>query len=264
MAERPSRLDLARLVSGDLPPTEAAELRARIAASPEDQARLAELQGHAAEFEQVAELQRAALRRRLEAEAATPRRQPSRWWRPLAVLVPVAAAAAVVLVISHRIEPLATPPVEDIAFKGQLAVHVVARRGETQFAVEPGVELAPGDALRFVVTAATPGYLTVFSVDGRGEASPFYPESAPATSAAPLRLERAGQQTLPGSVVLDEAPGPERLFVVFSPRPFERGPVHERARQLCAAGPCQTVSARALGVDGAVQLLTVSKRGGGR
>jgi hypothetical protein len=253
----PSQLELARLVAGELPPEEARRVEEAALASPEARQRLEALRAHVAEYEQVAPRQLAALRQRLEAEGASSR--VPFWRRPLVVLAPLAAAAAaVMLVLVLRAPP--PGPEDAVRFKGALAVRVVARRGESQLVVQVGSELAAGDVLRFVVTVPAPGYLTVFSVDGRGELSPFYPETDPAKDARPLRLERAGQHELPGSVTLDDAPGPERLFVVFSPEPFERAPLHARARELARRGAA--VSAAALGIQGAVERIDASKRAG--
>lgn len=195
-------------------------------------------------------------------EQAAPKEAPARGrgWRPWVVLVPagvVAAAVAGVLALRPPAPPTAEPAV---SFKGALAVRVVARRGATQLTVRSGELLAAGDALRFVITAPAPGYLSVFSLDGRGAISPFCPDSDPAADFRPLRLERAGQHELPGSVVLAAAPGPERLFVVFSVDTFDRRRVHARVRELVAQRA--EVTARAVGLRGAVELISVGKRGG--
>ncbi len=259
MPERPpspSQLELARLVAGELSAEEARRVEEAALASPEARQRLEALRAHVSEYEAVAPRQLAALRQRLEAEGA--RAGTPFWRRPLVLLAPLAAAAAaVMLVLVLRAPP---GPEDAVGFKGALAVRVVARRGESQLVVQPGAELAAGDALRFVVTVPAPGHLTVFSVDGRGELSPFYPESEPAQDERPLRLERAGQHELPGSVTLDDAPGPERLFVVYSPAPFARGPLHARVRELVRRGAA--VTAAELGIQGAVERLDAAKRAG--
>jgi hypothetical protein len=114
--------------------------------------------------------------------------------------------------------------------KGTMKFQVVAKRGDHQFRVDPGAELRENDALRFVVVTDRGGWVSVFSVDSRGAVSPFYPDTEPAGDPSPLRLDRAGRHELPGSIVLDDALGPEHFVVVFSPGEFDRGEVFSWAR----------------------------------
>ena len=101
---------------------------------------------------------------------------------------------------------------------------VAVARGGAAGAAElaaPDAVVGAGDALRFAYEAPEDGHLLVLDLDGRGEASVLHPFGA-ATS-APLP---AGQREfLPGSVVLDDAPGPELLVAVFSRRPVDAAPL---------------------------------------
>jgi hypothetical protein len=91
---------------------------------------------------------------------------------------------------------------------------VYVRHGEQVRAVEDGARVLPGDALRFHVSPSQPGsFVWVVSVDGSGRVSRL----APAEGDVPLQLEAA--TTLPGSAVLDDAQGPERLYLFLSERP---------------------------------------------
>ena len=105
----------------------------------------------------------------------------------------------------------------------------VSSRGLRQ-SLRPGAVLAPGDAVRFVVEPAGHRYLLVVSLDGAGKVSVYHPfdgaESAPL--AATARVE------VPGSIVLDRAPGPERIVAVFSDAPLSAAAVGQR---LAAAAP---------------------------
>ena len=68
------------------------------------------------------------------------------------------------------------------------------------------------------VAAAHPDqrYVTVGSVDGTGRFSPFYPANLDGHS---VTLPALGQPLGP-PIVLDAAPGPERIVVVRSARPL--------------------------------------------
>ncbi len=154
--------------------------------------------------------------RQLERRAAAAPRK--RWlWPVLAACVPL----LFVLVLVPRL-------VEEngVRMKGDAFRVVVSRSGGTPELLAPDAQVRPGDALRFAYEAPEAGHLLVLELDGRGAASVFYPYGS-ATS-APLA---AGQRDfLPGSVVLDDAPGPEWLLAVFSPRPVEAAPLLEALR----------------------------------
>ena len=125
--------------------------------------------------------------------------------------------------------------------------------------MEQGQRLKAGDELRFVVTTAAAGYLSVLSVDGDLKASPFYPDTDPAANVAPLRLDRSGRHELPGGVILDDAKGTEHLVVLFSPAKFSRAEAHRRLEQALRVKAPGAIKAAAVGVDGAVQIISVEK-----
>jgi hypothetical protein len=133
-----------------------------------------------------------------------------RRWLP-ALLVPVLAAAAVMLWLGRK------APVEpDIGIKGDVTFQVFAKRGTEVLQLRDGTKLRAGDAIRFVAGAQTARYLLIGSVDGSGKATLYYPYGGP-------RSGEIGKMPaeLPGSIVLDAAPGPERLFAIFSAQPIE-------------------------------------------
>src|SRR5262249_40617445 len=59
-------------------------------------------------------------------------------------------------------------------------------------------------------------YLLVCSVDGAGKASVYFPFGGSESGTIELR----NRVELPGSVILDDAPGPERVFALFSAKPL--------------------------------------------
>lgn len=140
-------------------------------------------------------------------------RPASSWrrWLP-ALVVPVLAAAALVLWL--RKDPGPTQP--DIGIKGDVTFQVFAKRGNEVMQLRDGTKLRAGDAIRFVAGAQSARYLLIGSVDGSGKATLYYPYGGP-------RSGEIGKvpAELPGSIVLDAAPGPERLFAIFSAQPIE-------------------------------------------
>jgi hypothetical protein len=138
--------------------------------------------------------------------------QRRRWWLGLGAPALAAAALAVVLV--------ARPGDGYRATKGDLTVEVAARRAGAVFAVDGATDVSPGDELQFTVRTAAPAterYVLIGSVDGTGKFSPFYPPSLDGRS---VPVPPAGTPLSP-PVVLDDAPGPERVAVVLSERPLD-------------------------------------------
>ena len=77
--------------------------------------------------------------------------------------------------------------------------------------------LHAGDALRFVLEPVGRPYLLIASVDGQGKASIYHPFGGSSSA----RVAPQGMVEAPaGSVVLDTAPGPERVFAFWSSEPL--------------------------------------------
>jgi hypothetical protein len=162
--------------------------------------------------------------RQLERREAAPAARPSPWRRlvpALGLAVPVVLA----LVLAPR---LVQPPAGGVTMKGdgfRVAVARAGGAGAPELAAGDAV-VHPGDGLRFSYEAGEDGYLLVLDLDGRGEASVLHPFGA--SAAAPLAANH--REFLPGSVVLDDAPGPEFIVAVFSRRPLEAAPLLEALR----------------------------------
>jgi hypothetical protein len=160
------------------------------------------------------------------------------WWRARWLAPVVACAVAVVLVVAPRarVRP-------ELGVKGGGLLRVYARhRGEVTL-VGDGTRLTPGDRIRFVVQSDFP-YALVVSADGEGTRSVYLPHGGGASQAIPPRVP----VEVPGSIELDGARGPERIWALFSRRPLA---VAEVAAAIRAAGDLR--KAATLAVPGAVQ-----------
>jgi len=145
---------------------------------------------------------------------------PRRLVPALGLAVPLALAVVLLPRLLER-------PGDGVTMKGDGFRVAVARAGGGAPELAAGDAIVhPGDALRFSYEAARDGYLLVLDLDGRGTASVLHPFGA--SAAAPLAANQ--RDFLPGSVVLDDAPGPEFVIAVFSPRPFEAAPLLEALR----------------------------------
>ena len=159
-----------------------------------------------------------------------------RWWRLGFLAIPAIAVLALVLW-----QPRDPPPEQDIAIKGGPTFRVFARRGDSVFPVRDATHMAPGDQIRFVAGSRDHAYLMVASIDGAGTVTIYYPYGGDHSGAA-----NADARELPGSIVLDRAPGPERVFALFSARPLDAAPVTRALHELGARGADAIRSTRSL------------------
>lgn len=125
------------------------------------------------------------------------------------------------------------PQAHYLGAKGAPSVAIHCRRDGRTFALGPDEAVRSGDELRFVPRPTSPRarYVQIGSIDGTGRYTPFYPADLAASS---LPLPAAGE-ALPGSIRIDGAPGPERLFVVVSAVPLSAADVEPAARERVAA-----------------------------
>ena len=199
---------LERYLAGDLDAARAAEIEARIAASPIEKARVEGLRADSAAF--LIQHPPGPTVAKHEASATS---RP-RW---LTFVMPVFAAVAALLVafvVSRRLGPE-----DDLSVKGSVAF-AVFRQSEsgTGELLPQGATVKPGDRLRFEVRAPKDGWVAVLSKDGAGHVTVYYPYDG--TAAARYQ---ASDSMLPGAIGLDETRGPESAWVLYSVRPFTLG-----------------------------------------
>jgi len=229
--DRPSLLQLGRFSTGELSIEEAAEIEAFITTSPEAQAHLAAVEAARSD---VPAFDMAALRER-STELDRPTAANNN--RGFMALVSVLLMAAVALLFAVPL--LSSDPVDGIdpsyvGLRGQglLELYHLEPEGLSRYDER---SLGEGDVLGFRVDPAKHVGVVILSVDGLGQVSVYYPESG--NSPEPVR--GSGMVSLPGTVVLDGAPGPEVFIAVFdSPVDIARADV-ERAWQ---AGGVQGLS----------------------
>src|SRR5262249_570654 len=131
------------------------------------------------------------------------------WFRrrlawPLMTVPALAAAVMAIFILPSRNKQRAEPM---LAVKGGPTLRVIARHGGKVFRVASGTKLVPGDEIRFVVEAGDMPYLLVASIDGMGKDSIYFPFGGNESA----RIHQAHVE-LPGSILLDHALGPERVF----------------------------------------------------
>ena len=127
----------------------------------------------------------------------------------------------------------------EIALKGGRAsasatpgLRMFARRDGRVFAVSDGARLRSGDEVRFVAEAGGYPYLLLASIDGAFKVNIYFPFDGERSGA----VRPGAANELPDSVRLDESPGPERLFALFSRAPLAAADVRASLGTLAARG----------------------------
>jgi anti-sigma factor RsiW len=204
---------LERLAAGELPESQAKELRKRLAEQGEESRLTAlaqsnqEILGTLPPEEVVPEIER---------RAAREQRAHDRRVQPVWVLsAAVACTAGLVAMVALRRRPNTArpqlPTVEDIVIKGlkpSLRIHRKTRAGAELLAA--GARVRKGDTLQLGYVAAGRRFGVIASIDARGTVTLHLPET-PGPAAA---LERDGERALAHAFELDDSPGFERFVFV--------------------------------------------------
>ena len=218
---------LERYVTDSLTGENKARLEAQLAASAEDQARLAELRADSAAF--LLKYPPRVVVQRFEQD-----RRRARWRWPL-LLVPALAAATVAVLVLRQ------PPEDPFTAKGSVILRMNRKADTGVVKVEEGSTLVPQDKIEFEVKAPKNGFVAVLSKDAKG-VSVYY--SVGGVAPAPYD---ARQPRLPVSFVLDDTLGREDIYALYSPSPFELGwakQALEEGRELKEAAAARSISVK--------------------
>jgi hypothetical protein len=159
------------------------------------------------------------------------------WWptgSKLPILAPAMGAAAALLVVMFLwILPGDQPAglENGVQIKGGASAKIFAQRGDKVFEVNQDVSLRENDRIRFVVNPGDAKYLLVISLDGREKVSTYFPVSTVQKVKQSGAL-KPGSNELPGSIELDNAPGPEKIFFIFSDQALDVSQVERQIVQL--------------------------------
>jgi hypothetical protein len=189
------------------------------------------------------------------ARRVLPRGLPARrrWQRSLFWLaLPALAAAAIVMLVLMRHHEAAP---DELGIKGDAAWQVVAKHDDRTFQVRDGDTLARGDQIRFIVVPNGAHYVMIASIDGAGTASIYVPYDGSESA----RIDGAKVE-LPGSIVLDDAHGPERLYAIFTAEPLAADAVKAKLRALGSDGADAIRKGRKLDIAARAQLSLVFEK----
>lgn len=227
---------------GELAEGRRAEVLAHVDGCADCQGRLGELEQEARRFASEVNVAAASVQilARLEAEVTRPRRA---WLRWVGLALPVAAVLAFVTLSAPGPDPRGPllkggGPSLQMMLKGPAGVVPVA----------PEQALHAGDQIQFLYHAAGHPFVIVVEVDGAGVVTALQPGERPES----WPVQSSGTHVLPGSIILDEAVGPERVFAVFSNAPLPVETVLEAVKAAVKAAGGDPRKVEALGLDGTV------------
>jgi hypothetical protein len=247
-----SDLTLEQYALGELAPEKESRVRAALESDAALRARLEALRESDRQILAAypAEQMAAAIRARLEAGRGLrrrdadrarqfPRQRAARRAPPLALALPIAAAALLFIsffTVRERVLPqLATSMTEATRLKGvrpHLTVYRKTAGGAEELA--SGQPARQRDVLQISYTAADARYGVIVSLDGRGTLTWHLPPGAAGAPGAAPALTRQGEVVLSSAYELDDAPGFERFFLVYSAASFDARVVEQAVRKLAS------------------------------
>jgi hypothetical protein len=141
----------------------------------------------------------------------------------------------------------------NLSTKGTTSLLVYSKgpSGEVQLLERLNRVTHPGDQVRFVISAVPDesSFVLVASVDAAGKASIYFPYAGKESAALP----GPGRWEVPGSVLLDEVLGPERVFAFFSPLPIDAEVVQRELLELGQRGSDAIRDTTSVDVPGTTQ-----------
>lgn len=227
---------------GELPEERRAAVTAHLAGCADCQGRLGELDQDARRFASELNVAAASVQILARLEAERPRRA---WLRWAALALPAAAVLAVVSLRPPTPEPEPRGP---LLKGGGPSLKMMLKGPAGVVPVGPEQALHAGDQIQFLYHAAGHAFVVVVEVDGAGAVTALQPGEHPES----WPVQASGTHVLPGSIILDEAVGPERVFAVFSDAPLPVEVVVEAVRAAVKAAGGDPRKVEALGLDGTV------------
>jgi hypothetical protein len=254
--EHPSRHALTRYHAGELEGTEREKIDSHIGDCPECSRLLAELSRTKEEFE--ASHDRKAFLAKVTARAGESdgreQSRPDPWWRWLlrpAALAPL-AASIILLILAISLLPSNESGERTKGKEIELGFYLL--QGDTPRVASENERLHPKDRIQFRLTAPAGGYVHIVGIDEAGMVSVYFPRPGDAPEAFPGGAGRP----VPGSVILDDTLGRERVFVLICDRPMGRARLDRQLKKF-RDGPRALLDAEELPIDCSQSSLLLTK-----
>ncbi len=240
--EHPSRHLLSRLLAGDLDDKERGTTEKHVSSCSECKDLLVRIKVELESFH-TSHNKENFLAQVKELAESTQTKHLAWWqlaWRPAGLL---AAAAMIVALMLFSIQHLPEDP--DTRMKGSgIELGLFVMEGSEAKITDPSQLRHPGDRIQFHLTAPAGGYLHLLGIDEAGVLSVYFPRPGAAHESYPGGAARP----VPGSVILDDTLGRERVFVLICAEAMAPDELLARVRSL-SGDPQQLLEAQELDLD---------------
>ena len=228
-----SDLMLEQYALGELSEAERSRVQAALEADASVRSRLSDIEASNREILESYPAERIVpvIQERLRSERQAPHAS-RRFWPTLAVALPTAAALVFLLSFFLVRQNAVADQTRVKGATTHLAVFRKTPRGAEE--LRAGTVAQSGDVLQIGYTAVGARYGVIFSVDGRGTVTWHLPAGYRGGSQDAPALDSQGVVVLPSAYELDDAPGFERFFLVYSNDPFDVRIAAQAARDLGA------------------------------
>lgn len=158
----------------------------------------------------------ASIRLRYEQQKKTTHKSNLRYLIPTSAVLAAAAAAFLIMNIGKEV-PVTTqgtqqPQTEYIGLKGAPQLHIHKKTNTGEVKINSGDNATQGDVLQIKFNSSSAKSLIICSVDGHGAVTLHYPEHESESTKVKTNTKRV----LPFGYELDNAPGFERFFMVWT------------------------------------------------
>jgi hypothetical protein len=150
---------------------------------------------------------------------ASARSQPSRRSAVRWFGVALAAAAALLVMLKLPGDP------EGNRVKGEVDLGFYVLRDGAPYPGDPSLPVRSGDRLQFTYMSGAADRMVLVGLDGTGRAQTFYPDDGD----PPVLITPGQRHVLPGSILLDDAEGPEVFVAGFGDAGLDAAAVRSEA-----------------------------------
>jgi len=249
--DHPSEKDLLRFHAGDLAKEHEEKIRAHLSSCSECASFLKELDSFKLEFSSTHSRQ--GILALVKARSEKDTLEKLQWWRSYPILTRgllLGTGLASALIIVAVFIPLLHRNTDSekkasIIVKGpEISLSYLVMENGKPILARPGRILHPKDRIQFRLSAPRGGFVHIVGVDEAGSVTVYFP----LPGVKPEPYPGGSGRPVPGSIILDDTLGKERVFVLFCEDPIPRASLAHKVTN-AARDPRTWISRQRLPMD---------------